>query len=281
MKSLYRRHRFPPEIISHAVWLYHRFTLSFRDVEDLLAERGVSVSYEAIRSWCGKFGPSYAHTLRRRQGRLGDIWHVDELFITIQRHYLWRAVDQDGDVLDILVTRHRDKSAAKRFFHKVLKHQGRPPLALVTDKLRSYPAAHRDVFPSVTHRTGQYENNRAEVSHQHTRERERHMRRFKSAAQAQRFLCLHGRVHNSVPRGTSSSESGPPSTPPAASFHGLEDGDMCLLKQEVLGAVSGHHRFGVVNLTMPDRMIGRSRPPGAKTASATIRSRPDHRPGSI
>ncbi len=106
MESLYRGHRFPPEIISHAVWLYHRFTLSFRDVEDLLAERGILVSYEAIRYWCQKFGPSYSRTLRRKQGRLGDIWHVDELFITIQgqRHYLWRAVDQDGDVIDILVT---------------------------------------------------------------------------------------------------------------------------------------------------------------------------------
>ena len=152
MRSLYRRHRFPPEIISHAVWLYHRFTLRFRDVEDLLAERGIIVSYEAIRSWCRKFGPAYARTLRRRQGRLGDIWHVDELFVTIrgQRHYLWRAVDQDGDVLDILVTRHRDRKAAKRFFRKVLKHQERPPLQLVTDRLRSYPAAHREVFPSVT-----------------------------------------------------------------------------------------------------------------------------------
>ena len=136
--------RFPPEIISHAVWLYHRFTLSFRDVEDLLAERGVTVSYEAIRSWRRKFGPAYARTLRRRQARLGDIWHVDEVFITIrgERHYLWRAVDQDGDVLDILVTRHRDSRAAKRFFRKVLKHQWRPPWQLVTDKLRSYPAAH-------------------------------------------------------------------------------------------------------------------------------------------
>jgi putative transposase len=198
MESLYRRHRFPPEIISHAVWLYHRFTLSFRDVEDLLAERGVTVSYEAIRSWCRKFGPEYARILRRRQGRLGDIWHVDELFITIrgQRHYLWRAVDQDGDVLDILVTRRRDKRAAKRFFRKVLRHQERPPLQLVTDKLRSYAAAHREVFPSVEHRTGQYENNRAEVSHQHTREQERQMRRFKSAAQVQRFLAVHGLIHN-------------------------------------------------------------------------------------
>ena len=166
-----QRHRFPPEIISHAVWLYHRFTLSFRDVEDLLAERGITVSYEATRSWCRKFGPAYARTLRRRQGRLGDIWHVDELFITIrgERYYLWRAVDQDGDVIDILVTRHRDKRAAKRFFRKVLKQQEAPPLQLVTDKLRSYPAAHREVFPSVTHRTGQHQNNRAEVSHQSTR----------------------------------------------------------------------------------------------------------------
>ena len=145
--------------------------------------------YEAIRSWCRKFGPAYARTLRRRQGRLGDIWHVDELFATIrgERHYIWRAVDQDGAVLDILVTRHRDKKAANRFFRKVLRHQERPPLQPVTDKLRSYPAAHREVFPSVTHRTAQYENNRAEVSHQHTREQERRMRRFKSAAQAQRF----------------------------------------------------------------------------------------------
>ncbi len=198
MGSLYRRHRFPPEIISHAVWLYHRFTLSFRDLEHLLAERCITVSYEAIRSWCRKFGPEYARTLRRRQGRLGDIWHVDEVFITIrgQRHYLWRAVDQDGDVLDILVTRRRDKRAAKRFFRKVLKQQGRPPWQLVTDKLRSYSAAHREVFPSVTHRTGQYENNRAELSHQHTREQERQMRRFKSAAQLQRFLAVHGPIHN-------------------------------------------------------------------------------------
>jgi len=114
MGSLYRRHRFPPEIISHAVWLYHRFALSFRDVEDLLAERGITVSYEAIRSWCRKFGPAYARTLWRRQGRLGDIWHVDEVFITIRGEcrYLWRAVDPDGDVLDILVTRTRDKRAA-------------------------------------------------------------------------------------------------------------------------------------------------------------------------
>ena len=198
MESLYRGHRFPPEIISHAVWLYHRFTLSFRDVEDLLAERGILVSYEAIRYWCWKFGSAYSRILRRKQGRLGDIWHVDELFITIQgqRRYLWRAVDQDGDVIDILVTKRRDRRAAKRFFHRALKHQGQAPWQLITDKLWSYPAAHREIFPSVVHRSGQYENNRAEVSHQPTRQQERQMRRFKSIVQAQRFLSVHGPIQN-------------------------------------------------------------------------------------
>ena len=125
-RGCYHGYRFPPEIISHAVWLYHRFSLSFRDVEELLAERGVVVSYETIRQWCQKFGPHYARKLRRRQGRLGDIWHLDELFVNIQgkRHYLWRAVDQDGDVIDILVQRHRNARAAKRFFRKLLKGQG-------------------------------------------------------------------------------------------------------------------------------------------------------------
>ena len=198
MRPSYRGHRFPAQIISHAVWLYHRFTLSFRDVEDLLAERGIIVSYEAIRFWCLKFGSEYAQTLRKKRGRLGDIWHVDELFVKIQGHqlYLWRAVDQDGDVLEILVTKQRNKRAARRFFRKVLKSQEKPPWRLVTDKLRSYPAAHRDVFPSVEHRTNKYENNRAEASHQHTREQERQMRRFKSIAQAQRFLFVHGQVQN-------------------------------------------------------------------------------------
>jgi transposase-like protein len=149
----YRRHRFPIEIISHAVWLYHRFCLSFRDVEDLLAERGVEVTYETIRRWCGKFGPDYARTLRRRQGRLGDSWFLDEVFVTIrgQRHYLWRAVDQDGDVIDILVQRRRNAHAAKRFFRKLMKGQGSEPRWLITDRLRSYGAAHRAVMPSVEH----------------------------------------------------------------------------------------------------------------------------------
>ena len=194
----YRRHRFPPEIISHAVWLYHRFCLSFRDVEDLLAERGIIVSYETIRQWCRKFGPEYARRLRHRQGRLGDAWHLDELFVNIggRRHYLWRAIDQDGDVIDILVQRHRSARAAKRFFRTLLKGQGSEPRWLITDKLRSYGAAHRSVMPSVEHVTARYANNLAEVSHQPTRQRERQMRRFKSTAQAQRFLSVHDVVRN-------------------------------------------------------------------------------------
>ena len=194
----YHGYRFPPEIISHAVWLYHRFGVSFRDVEDLLTQRGVTVSYEAIRLWYLTFGSAYARRLKRRQGRRGDTWHLDEVFVTIQgrRHYLWRAVDQDGDVLDILVQSRRDCRAAKRVFCKLLKGQERQPGRLVTDKLSSYRAAHRAVMPSVAHRTDRYANNRAEVSHQPTRQRERQMRRFKSAAHAQRFLSVHGLVLN-------------------------------------------------------------------------------------
>jgi len=190
----YHGYRFPPEIISHAVWLYHRFCLSFRDTEDLLAQRGITVSYETIRQWCRTFGPAYARRLRRRQGRPGDTWHLDELFVNIQgrQQYLWRAVDQDGDVIDILVQPRRDRRAAERFFRKLLKGQGCAPRRLITDKLRSYSAAHAIVMPSVQ----QYENNRAEVFHQPTRQRERQMRRFKSAAHAQRFLSVHGLVRN-------------------------------------------------------------------------------------
>jgi putative transposase len=194
----YRGHRFPPEIISHAVWLYHRFCLSFRDVEDVLAERGIAVSYESIRHWCRKFGTGYARRLKRRERRLGDTWHLDELFVTIQgqRQYLWRAVDQDGDVIDILVQPRRDRRAAERFFRRLLKGQGCEPRRLVTDKLRSYSAARRTTMPSVVHDTSRYANNRAEVSHQPTRQRERQMRRFKSPEHAQRFLSVHGIIQN-------------------------------------------------------------------------------------
>ena len=194
----YHGYRFPPDIISHAVWLYHRFCLSFRDVEDLLAQRGVTVTYETIRQWCQRFGPVYARRLRRRRGRMGDTWHLDEVFVTIQgrRQYLWRAVDEDGDVLDILVQSHRNRRAGVRFFRTLLKAQGRVPRRLITDQLRSYAAAARIVMPSVVHVTDQYANNRAEVSHQPTRQRERQMRRFKSAAQLQRFASVHGTVQN-------------------------------------------------------------------------------------
>ena len=194
----YAGYRFPPEIIGHAVWLYHRFCLSFRDAEDLLAQRGITVSYETIRQWCRNFGSEYARTLRRRRGRLGDTWYLDEVFVNIQgrRRYLWRAVDQDGDLLDILVQSRRDRRAATRFFRKLLKAQGRAPRRLVTDKLRSYAAAHCTVMPSVVHSTQQYENNRAEVSHQPTRQRERQMRRFTTVSHTQRFLSVHGPVQN-------------------------------------------------------------------------------------
>lgn len=194
----YHGYRFPPEIITHAVWLYHRFCLSFRDAEDLLAQRGILVTYETIRHWCQTFGLAYARRLRHRRGRMGDTWYLDELFVTIhgRQHYLWRTVDEDGDVIDILVQSRRDRRAATRFFRKLLKGQGCEPHRLITDKLRSYAAAHRTVMPSVVHCTRQYENNRAEVSHQPTRQRERQMHRFKSVAHAQRFLSVHGLVRN-------------------------------------------------------------------------------------
>ncbi len=168
----YKRHRFPPAIIGHAVWLYFRFALSYRDVEELLAERGVIVTYETIRRWCQKFGQTYANELRRRRPRPGDKWHLDEVFVSINgaTHYLWRAVDQDGHVLDILVQGRRDQRAAKRFFRKLFKGLAYVPRVLITDKLASYSAAQRVVFPSVEHRRHKGLNNRAENSHQPTRD---------------------------------------------------------------------------------------------------------------
>ena len=194
----YHGYRFPSEIIAHAVWLYFRFSLSFRDVEDLLAQRGIIVTYESIRQWCRTFRRAYARRLRHHRGRPGDIWHLDELFVAIngRRQYLWRAVDEDGDVLDSLVQSRRNRLAAVRFFRKLLKKQGGLPRRLITDKLRSYSAAHRTVIPSVIHSTQQYANNRAEVSHQPTRQRERQMRRFKSTAHLQRFAATHSVVQN-------------------------------------------------------------------------------------
>ena len=186
--------RFPPESISHAVWLSFRFSLSFRDVEELLAQRGIVVSYETVRQWCLKFGQTDANERRRRRPRCGDTWHMDEVVLTIrgERHYLWRAVDQDGNVLDILVQSHRNKKAAKRFFRKLLKGLQYVPRVIITDKLRSYGAAKREILPGVEHRQHKGLNNRAENSHQPTRLREKKMRRFKSAKQAQRFLSAFG-----------------------------------------------------------------------------------------
>ncbi len=191
------RHRFPAEIISHAVWLYHVFSLSLRDVELLLAERGVVVSYESVRRWCGKFGASFASSLRRRRPQPGDKWYLDEVFIRIQGelHYLWRAVDQDGVVLDILVQPRRDAKAAKRFFKRLLRGLQYVPRVIVTDKLRSYGAAKREVLPDVEHRQSRYLNNRAENSHRPTRRRERQMQRFKSLRQAQEFLFAHSFIY--------------------------------------------------------------------------------------
>jgi putative transposase len=194
--DLYKRHRFPAEIISHCVWLYYRFSLSYRDVEELMADRGVTLSHESVRYWCRKFGQVYANRLRRRRPRPGDKWHLDEVFLSIngERQYLWRAVDQDGNVLDILVQRRRDKHAAKKFFRKLLKGLTYVPRVIITDQLKSYEAAKREILPGVEHRQHRYLNNRAENSHQPTRQRERTMRRFKSAGHAQRFLSAHGPI---------------------------------------------------------------------------------------
>ncbi len=175
--TMYKRHRFPPEIIQHAVWLCYRFNLSHRDIEDLLAVRGIVVSYESVRLWCNKFGRKYARRLKRRHQGFGDTFFIDEVFVKIDgiQHYLWRAVDQDGEVVDVFLQRRRDGKAAKRFFRRLLKIHRNEPRKIVTDKLRSYGVAHRELIPETIHDTSQYANNRAELSHQPTRVRERGM----------------------------------------------------------------------------------------------------------
>src|SRR5215467_14020835 len=156
MELSYRRHRFPPVVIQHAVWLYLRFTLSYRDVEDLLAERGFDISYETVRSWVLKFGPVIARRLRQRRPRPSDRWHLDEMVVRIagQRMYLWRAVDHEGEVLDMLVQRRRDGRAALRLMRKLLRKQGFVPKLLVTDKLRSYGSAFRQLQLTCPHEQG-------------------------------------------------------------------------------------------------------------------------------
>jgi putative transposase len=192
----YKNYRFPADIISHGVWLYYRFCLSYRDVEELLFARGISVTYETIRQWCRTFGQDYANQLRRRRPRPGDKWHLDEVFLTINgaQHYLWRAGDQDGYVLDVLVQSRRNKTAVKKFFRKLLKRLRYVPRVIITDKLKSYGAAKREILPGVEHRQHRYLNNRAENSHQPTRQRERRMQGFKSPGHAQRFLSAYGPI---------------------------------------------------------------------------------------
>ncbi len=197
-KISYARHRFPHEIIQHAVWLYFRFPLSYRDVEDLLSERGIDVSYETVRRWALKFGQAYAAKLRKSRSRSDTRWHLDEMFVTIngKRVYLWRAVDCEGEVLDILVQSRRNKKAALKLIRKLLKKQGFVPDSFVTDKLPSYGAALKDLGLSRRHDFGGRKNTRAENSHLPVRQRERRMQRFKSPASAQRFLSTHAAVYN-------------------------------------------------------------------------------------
>src|SRR3954470_13756596 len=197
-KSPYAGYRFPGEIISHAVWLYFRFPLSLRTVEEMLAARGIDLSHETVRQWARKFGQDFANQIRRRLPCPGDKWHLDEVCLIIRgkKHWLWRAVDQDGVVLDVLVQSRRDKQAAKRLLRKLLKRQTRVPRVMITDKLASYSAAKDEVMPSVEHRRHKGLNKRAENSHRPTRRRERLMKRFKSPGQAQRFLSAHDGINN-------------------------------------------------------------------------------------
>ena len=194
----YRGFRFPAEIISQAVWLYHCFSLSLREVELILAARGIEVSYETIREWGLRFGREFAATLKRRRPKPGDKWFLDAVFGRLRgkQYYPWRAVSQNGVVLDILVQSRRNTKAAKRFFRKLLKGLRYAPRVLVTDKLKSYAAAKKDLKLGSEHRQSRYLNNCCEVSHQPTRRRERHMKRFKSVRHAQQFLSTHSVIHN-------------------------------------------------------------------------------------
>jgi putative transposase len=194
----YAGYRFPPDVISYAVWLYYRFPLSLRMVEELLAARGIDLTYETVRRWSVKFGLGIARRIRSTALERGDKWHLDEVGVTIsgKKHWLWRAVDQHGEVLDVLVQSRRDRHAARRLMRKLLRKHGRAPRVLITAKLRSYAAANRDLGLNVEHRQHKGLNNQAENSHQPTRVREKVMRRFKSARHLQRFISVHDQVAN-------------------------------------------------------------------------------------
>jgi putative transposase len=196
----YKRHRFPPSVIAHAVWLYVRFPLSLRLVEEMLLERGIVVSYETVRCWAKKFGPGYAGRLRRKPPSASDVWHLDEVVVTIggKKQCLWRAVDQDGYVLDEIVQSRRNTKAAKRLLIRLMKKQGCLPKRVATDKLRSYGAARRQVMPAVKHRSHKGMNNRAENSHLPLRKRERIMQGFRSPGGLQRFVSIFSAVRNLV-----------------------------------------------------------------------------------
>src|SRR3954466_2352961 len=201
----YSGYRFPRDIIQRAGWMYLRFTLSFRDVEELLAERGITITYESIRRWVLTFGPAIARGLRARRPKPRSRWHLDEVFVRIggQLMYLWRAVDAEGEVLDVLVQAKRDKRAAQKLMRKLLKKQGMGPDAWVTDKCPAHRAALRELnLNRAAHVQGKRANNRAESSHVPVRRRERKQQGFKSPGSAQRFLSMHAATYNTftVPR---------------------------------------------------------------------------------
>lgn len=189
----FKRHRFPPQIVAHAVWLYLRFNLSLREVEEMLLGRGIDVSYETVRRWIARFGPQIAHNLRRGRARPGDVWHLDEVVVKYagEKYWLWRAVDQHGVVLEEILQNRRDKRAAKRLLVALMKRYGFVPKRTITDKLRSYGAANADVAPGLDHWSHKSLNNRAENSHLPFRKRERTMQGHRSPGALQRFVSMH------------------------------------------------------------------------------------------